>query len=271
MRTLLTIALTIFLSTAVFGTVQIPDKIIYKGKEYRLGDSYPLESYFAQYPDKRPKSNITFSALWRGYVAMFEIIDNQLFLKDIEIKIYTKNEKGMDESSWKSVLNEVFPNQELVKMDCFMGLLVLPYEEKNYAHREYDLPKEHYILLEIDKGKLKKERKFYNGEFKEFEEKQFQAFKKTEEYEKVKAELKKLYEETKVEYNIEYKDEDIDAHLRNGIIYYTSKILVEDDNPKMQHNSFCNWKCILLLISIIAIIIGMKYKLFRYNKSTNQQ
>src|SRR5690554_7604266 len=55
-------------------TAQYPDKIKFKGKEYNL-NSNPLEPYFEKYPDKRPKGGIMSTALWRGYVAHFEIID----------------------------------------------------------------------------------------------------------------------------------------------------------------------------------------------------
>lgn len=84
-RLLLTIIFTLFSGLKVFATAQFPDKINYNGKEYNL-NSNPLEVYFEKNPNKRPKSEVRSSALWRGYVATFEIIDNQLFLKDIEIQ-----------------------------------------------------------------------------------------------------------------------------------------------------------------------------------------
>jgi len=141
----------LFLSvnSTVFGSFQAPDRIIYSGKEYKLF-GYPLESFFAKYPDKRPKVEIISTGLWRGYIATFEIKDNQLFLKDIEIQISTKDEKGNHINSWKSVLNDVFPNQELVKVDWITELL--KFSSERYASSSmYD-----YTLLEIDNGNLKK-------------------------------------------------------------------------------------------------------------------
>jgi len=98
-------------------TVQHPDKIIYKGKEYDL-ETNPLESYFSRFPHKLPESECWCSGLWRGYVATFEIMDNQLFLKDIEIMLsgYTKDEQGIYHIRWKSVMNDVFPNHKLLKL-----------------------------------------------------------------------------------------------------------------------------------------------------------
>jgi len=219
MRFLFTIGLTIFLSTTVFGTVQIPDKIIYKGKEYRLGYSYPLESYFEKYPKKRPEDGDGCTALNRGYVATFEIIDNQLFLKNIEIEVRDTINKY--NTNWKSVLNEVFPNQELVKIDWLTELLILPYGEYvHYVYMEYGYLFRRSILLEIDKGVLKKEKQIPYKKYKKKKEKQFQAFKKTEEYEKMKADVKK-------ENN--YDDELIDSFLRSFVIEH---ILIKDDKKQ---------------------------------------
>jgi len=223
MRILFTIGLTIFLSNTVFGTEQEPDKIIYKGKEYDLHTN-PLETYFEKYPDKRPKSKMGSSALYRGYVATFEIIDNQLYLKDIKVMNGdTWDEEGYSVIVWKSVLNKVFPKQKLIKIDWMTGLLVLPYGERVKTTNldfSYGSTFEHYILLEIDKGDLKTEKLLDYEKYEKFKEKQFQTFKKTEEYEKIKAKLKKA---------VDWDDEFIDSFLRNEIIEYTSKILVEDD------------------------------------------
>jgi hypothetical protein len=206
--------LFILTNLTVFGTEQIPDKIIYNGKEYKLGNN-PLESYFEKYPDKRPGAGST--ALWRGYVATFEIKDNQLYLKDIEIQIWDTVDKH--KTTMKSVLNELFPNQDLIKMDWMTGLLLIPYGEiVSYGYLGNAF--EHYIVLEIDKGELKKEKQFDYREYLEFTEKQILAIKETEEYEKIKETISQKW-------NKNYEDEDIDAFLRGDIIGYSSKILVE--------------------------------------------
>jgi len=219
MKALSTLILFICFNLTVFGTAQYPDKIIYNGKEYRL-HSNPMESYFEQYPDKRPEGGIMSTALWRGYVATFELKDNQLYLKDIEIEIEIsiKDEKG--EYRWKSVLNEVFPNQELIKIDWLTGLLVLP-EGKivNYVHMGYASTYERYVLLEFENGNLKGEKQFGYEEYEKFKERQFQAFKKTDEYRKLVADLKKGEDDS---------DEFIEDFLRIFVIEHSSKILVEE-------------------------------------------
>jgi len=227
MRTLSTLILFICVNMAVFGTIQKPDKIIYNGKEYAL-HSNPMESYFEKYPDKRPRREEMSTALWRGYVATFEVKDNQLYLKDIEIQDGdTIDAKGYRVSKWTSVLNEVFPNQEFVKVDRFTGLLVLPEGEMgDYAHTGYASTYEHYILLEFENGNLKRKKLFGYEEYEEFKEKQFQAFKKTDEYRELKENFKKKYD-SREEFT-ENSDELTENFLRTYVIEYSSKILVEE-------------------------------------------
>lgn len=164
-RIFLIVALTSFLATEAFATAQIPDILIYKGEEYALF-SNPLEEYFEKHPDEKPQSDVTNTALWRGYIATFEIKDNQLFIKDIEIQYY---DEISDEYLWRSVIEEVFPNQKEVKVDWFTGLLVIPQGKLvNYVHMGYASTYENYILFEIDKGNLTKEKKFNHKEYEKF-------------------------------------------------------------------------------------------------------
>lgn len=217
MKTILTLIFAFFLGLNVFATAQYPDKIIYNGKEYNL-HSNPLELYFEKHPDKRPKGGIMSTALWRGYIATFEVKDNQLFLQNIEIEYQDATSKESYNYKWKSVINEVFPDQKNIKIDWLTGLLVIPYGKLvNYVHMGYGSTYKNYILLEIDKGELKKEKQFKYKEYENFKEMQFQAFKQTDEYKKIKADLQKDGN----------SDEFIDSFLRNFVIQYTSKIMTE--------------------------------------------
>jgi hypothetical protein len=69
-RILFIILLFAFFNSTVLGTPQIPDKIIYNGKTYKLWHSYPMKSFFEAHSDKNPHKEFTLSstALWRGYV-----------------------------------------------------------------------------------------------------------------------------------------------------------------------------------------------------------
>lgn len=90
MKILISILMSLFSFAKVFGTAQYPDKIFYNNKEYSLLTN-PLEKYFERNEDKRPKGGVTSSALWRGYVATFEIIENELFVKISKLKFGMKD------------------------------------------------------------------------------------------------------------------------------------------------------------------------------------
>jgi hypothetical protein len=212
MKAIITFLWIVFCSCQVFATAQISDLIIYNGTKYAL-NSNPLEQYFEKNPDKRPQGEIMSTALWRGYVATFEIKENQLFLRDIEIQVSDTTRK----KNWKSVLHEVFPDQPNIKLDWLTGLLVLPHGKLvNYVHMGYASTYENYILLEIDGGNLKKEKKFNYKDYEAFKSRQFEAFKKTDQYKQLKAQLKA---------DKTYDDEYIEQFLRIFVIDYTSKIM----------------------------------------------
>jgi hypothetical protein len=210
-------ALLIF-SIQIYATAQYPDKIIYNGKEYDL-HSNPMEDYFEKFPDKKPKTEIMSSGLWRGYVATFEIVENKLFLKDIQIMVSKKTADKSFEIDWKSVLKEVVQEKDKLKIDWFSGLLVVPHGKLiNYVHMGYGSTFENYILLEIFNGNFIKAKEFGYENYEKFKERQFRAFKLTEEY-------KQLIER-------ERKSKDFDEKffndfLRSFITNYTSKILVD--------------------------------------------
>lgn len=222
MKTLIINILLLFSGIGVFATSQRADKLLYKGIEYNLF-SNPLEIYFEKYPNKRPKKVfgglvIESTSLWRGYVATFEIRDHKLIVKDIQILcVDTTHSNSLDEC-WVSVITEVFPEQKEIQVDWYTGLLVLPIGDiMNYIHMGYGSTYENYILLEIEKGNLKKEKHFNYIEYEDFKGRQFDAFKQTKEYKKIKKDLKKSGDSKK----------DIDSFLRSYVIDYTSKIIIE--------------------------------------------
>ncbi len=203
-------------TTRAFSTAQYPDKIIYQGKEYSL-HSNPLESFFEKHPERKPRGGVMSTALWRGYVATFEVRDGQLFLKDIEIQVQDSTSTDFD-TVWKSVRAKVFPNQAEIKIDWLSGLLVIPHGKLvNYVHMGYGSTYENYILLEVDKGDVKQERKYGHKEYAKFRERQFQAFRETPEYRDMKA---KLMEKGSSE-------EFVDSFLRDFVIQYTGRLLTE--------------------------------------------
>jgi len=219
--------LTLLISSlTLFATAQIPDLLIYKGKEYKL-QTNPLEAYFEKHPDKRPNKGGS-SALWRKYIATFKIKDNYLYLEDIatqftKITKITKEESKKNKtiknfkfkSIKKSIKEEIFKKQ-IIKIDWFTGILVLPYGKMiNYVHMGYGSTYENYILLEVQKGKITKKKDLTAKEYQLFKEVQFSEFKKTNEYKKIVSELK----------NQGSSQEFIDNFLRDVVIEYSSKFL----------------------------------------------
>ena len=202
-----------------FMTAQIPDKILFKGKKYAL-NSNPLEVYFEKFPEKRPKRGMMSTALWRGYIATFEIIENQLVVTDIEIQVPDKDAKDKYKTKWISVYEEVFPNSEKTKIDWYTGILILPYGKLvNYVHMGYASTYSKYMLLEIENGNFNESRKYNNKEFVEFKRRQFEAFKTTDAY-------KKIYTELKNDGSFENEDFII-RFIASYITNYTSKFLID--------------------------------------------
>jgi hypothetical protein len=149
-------------------TAQYSDIIIYNGAKHSLHTN-PLEDYFNEYPDKQPKSHIRCSALWRGYVATFEVGNSELYVKDIQVMSDMNN-------TWRSVMHEIFPCQEIVKVDWMSGYLVLPQGEViQYVHMGYLSTYEYYILLEIKEGDLISEKQIGHQEYQEFREQEYRV------------------------------------------------------------------------------------------------
>lgn len=198
-------------------TAQAPDKITFKGKEYAL-NSNPLEPYFEKHPDKRPKNGIMSTSLWRGYIAYFELIDDQLYVVDVKIKVRNKESKKIHYSQ-VSVYAKIFPNTKRFKVDWYSGILILPYGKLvNYVHMGYGSTYSKYWLLEIEKGNLNEVRKYNYKSFVKFKKRQFDEFKKTEAYKELYNDLKK---------DDSNSEAFIEDFLMNFVINYTSKFLVK--------------------------------------------
>jgi hypothetical protein len=202
------------LGTASHGTAQKPDKIIYQGKTYDL-HSNPLETYFDKYPNKRPQGVIS-SNLWRGYIATFEIIDNCLYLIDIKSLRHKDNQS---ETVWRSVFQEIFQGYNKVKVDWFNGLLVIPHGRMTkFVNTGYASLFEHYFILEIERSDLKKEKRLGGAAFQAFKDRQFEQFKKTDEYERLVGVLKKERRGDSIS---------VDKFLKESILQYSPRILTD--------------------------------------------
>lgn len=222
MKKLILILCLIFTySFHLFATVQIPDRIIYKGKEYNLVDEYPrflLEDYFLNYLDEKPDILLypPSTALWRGYIAVFELHEGELYIKQILIK----DRNSVVDNEWKNVLAEIFPGKVKVKMDWYTGVLVIPTGKKkpnSYSHECSS-----YTLLEVTNGNIETEKNFTRKEFKKFKKKQFKVFKETEAY---KQKIKAMKEN-----NPSASLKLLNSIIQDDIFFFTNKFLISKPN-----------------------------------------
>jgi len=232
----------LFLTANLFATAQIPDRLIYKGENYKLHTN-PLEKYFENYNPKAKKyfeNKNSSTALWRNYIATFEIKENKFNVVDICIQDYLKisNVDGKGNDSHKrieiSIFKDVFKEFTYEKgfllyestllafdiykfyfLDYYTGLLIVPEGKMiNYVHLGYASTYERYIIFEIKKGILTKEKQLNFKEYEQFKENQFKYYKKTENY-------KKQFDEMK---SIGRTKEYIDDFLRSSVIEFSNEI-----------------------------------------------
>ena len=153
-------------------TKQISDTLIYKDKEYYLNNEI-LEYYFRKFPDKKPEIKGVMTACWRGYIATFEILNNELKIKEIDWLIFGN----------QSVNDEVYPFSNGDTYSWFSGFIRI-----DLFRGEFDDEKDEngiYELLEIREGNLVEHWKFTYSEFLEFKEVLFSLFIETEDYKKL--------------------------------------------------------------------------------------
>lgn len=120
-------------------TPQVPDLLIYKGDTLRLFAN-PLSGHpHAQSLSKRffrGKNRCYSSACWRGYQAVWTIINKQLYL--LSILNCCRQEKGYKEADLKRLFGKKFINEK-VKADWVNGCMIAPQGEllTRYAYVGY--------------------------------------------------------------------------------------------------------------------------------------
>ncbi len=152
-------------------TRQIADQLLFENKEYELNVEL-LEEYFREFPAKKPEFSISCSALWRGYVAVFEIREHELLIK--EIAWLTGINLAM-----KSFTDEIFPDR---KLTWYSGLIRI-----DDCKEEFDLEPEDGIFeyLQIENGNFIRKRMFDYDTLQTFKREQFEYFLLSEEIETV--------------------------------------------------------------------------------------
>lgn len=205
------------ISTGLFASEQSADLIIYEGKEYLIYD-YLMETYFANNPNKKPKSNVISTGLRRGYEATYEIKENQLYLKDIIVWVSDTTEIGFNPRP-VSVLNQFFKDGETLKIDWVTRVLALPYgirKGNKYLFLDYNQPcYSKYILFAFEKGRVTASKKVRQRAYLQFYKKQLDAFKKSEAYNDIITEIGMSWG---------FNKSSADAYLQEHILEYVSKL-----------------------------------------------
>jgi len=205
----------------LFATAQAPDVIIYNGNEYPLIVN-PMETYFNEFPEKRPRPLLESSNLWRGYIATFEIIQNELWVVDIKIqgRASAAGDRRIN-TEWVSVIHEVLDGNNRMKIDWLNGLLIIPQGRIiRYVHMGYASTYERYLILEIHNGNFIKELNMDNIQFEEFRERQFELFRQTEEYRRLFERMKNNY----LDRGVSLSDEEIVNFFRIFLIDFLERI-----------------------------------------------
>jgi len=135
-------------------TAQIAERLRYQGDEVAMCTN-PLSDYFAMGGfDPHFESNST--ALWRGYVGSWEIVDDRLYL----IGLTGTLEDGTDAS-----LATIFPDYpDRVFAHWYSGTIRIPQgKQLEYVHMGYGSTFERDLLLDVERGVVVATRVRHNG------------------------------------------------------------------------------------------------------------
>lgn len=132
-------------------TAQAEEILIYKGQEV-LMDSLPLSDYLETREDLKFIADS--SLCWRGYYGKWEILNDKLYL--IEIQAFIGDYKEVD-------LNYLFPNQEKVFANWFTGEIRIPLGQMlEHVNQGFDSVYEKDLLLFFIEGILIDEKEVDN-------------------------------------------------------------------------------------------------------------
>ena len=187
-------------------TQQIRDTLLFEGKQYYL-NSEILEGYFREFPELQPETDVVCTALWRGYIARFEIRDDQLFIADLEIMAY-------DDLSTKSVLDEICPNNK--KFEWYSGLIRIDEFRGEFDNEPLEGL---FEFLEIKNGNFVQKRIMNHAQLERFKQEQFDYFMISDDYTAV-------YELWKTN-NEGIAVETINNSIREEILRYTREVYVD--------------------------------------------
>ena len=135
-------------------TAQIAEKLRYQGDDVAMCTN-PLSDYFAM-GGTSPRFESNCTALWRGYVGSWEIIDDRLYLIGLN---------GTLEDGTEASLETIFPGfPDRVFAHWYSGTIRIPQgKQLQYVHMGYGSTFERDLFLEIERGVIVATRVRHNG------------------------------------------------------------------------------------------------------------
>lgn len=173
----------LILATNAHATAQIPDVIIINGESESLYTN-PLDRYLQANPGVLPEPEVISSANWRGYVASWRITDDVLLLEkvDMEFDISGPSDQRMTTET-RNMISMLFPDVDRVVADWYTGALIIPQGDVvEYVHMGYGSLFEHYILLIIDHGRVRRTMELDAEKFQQYRQQRFAEYKNTAGY-----------------------------------------------------------------------------------------
>ncbi len=136
-------------------TAQFGERLIFEGRDMAMF-SEPLGDYFAL-GGSNPEFEFTCTALWRGYVGTWEIVNDRLYMVGLT---------GTLKDGTKATLETVFPGYpDRVFAHWYSGTLQLPEGVLlEYVHMGYSRTFERDRLLKIRNGILVSSHVRHNGD-----------------------------------------------------------------------------------------------------------
>lgn len=213
MKKILSVVVFLFFCFYLKATEQIKDSLVYNGQGYYIERQFDFlfENELRQFVEERNKlpEDFFYTALWRRYVAVFEIVNNRLLLKELNALVHDKNDSMV---YFKNIVTKEL--QERIKSENFNGVIILADESDDYSFfNPDDIYNPNYKVLEFKNSMLKKELDFKYEELDGFRNDQFEKYKTTRFYrkdlrdcKKFKQHLIKIAKKEKDEFGIEQNE-----------------------------------------------------------------
>ncbi|MBK7249658.1 MAG: hypothetical protein IPI06_01780 [Gammaproteobacteria bacterium] len=135
-------------------TAQIAERLRYQGEDVAMCTN-PLSDFFAM-GGFNPRFESNSTALWRGYVGRWEIIDGRLYLVELH---------GTLEDGTEASVATIFPDfPDRVFAHWYSGTIRIPQgKQLKYVHMGYGSTLERDLLLDLERGVVKNTRVRHNG------------------------------------------------------------------------------------------------------------